>query len=51
MAAARESFGKLPATMDTHAKEERCFLRAQCRDIISKGQGQSLISYQLKVRL
>jgi hypothetical protein len=37
-AAAREWLSKhVPATTDTHATEERCFLHGPCRDIISKG--------------
>jgi hypothetical protein len=38
--AAREQVRKyVPAATDTHATEERCFLRGLCRDIISKGKG------------
>jgi hypothetical protein len=39
-AAARERLGKhVPAATDTHAAEERRFLRGPCQDVISKGQG------------
>jgi hypothetical protein len=36
---ARERLDKyFPAATDTHAREERCFLRGPCRDVISKGK-------------
>jgi hypothetical protein len=39
MAAARKQLVRhVPAAADTHATEERCFLRDLCRDVTSKGQ-------------
>jgi hypothetical protein len=35
----------VPAAADTNATiEELCFLCGPCRDVISKGQGQSLVT-------
>jgi hypothetical protein len=44
-AAVKKPLGKhVSAATDTHATEVRCFLRGPRRDVISKGQGWSLVS-------
>jgi hypothetical protein len=44
-AAAMERHGKhIPAEINMHATEERCFLRGPWRDVISKGHDYSLVS-------
>jgi hypothetical protein len=49
-AATRKRHGKdVPAATDTHATEERCFLRGPWPDVISMGQGCK--SAQLLVNL
>jgi hypothetical protein len=40
-----QRLGKYVSTAtDTHATEERCFLRGPCRDVIRDGRGQLVVN-------